>query len=138
MPGEFPMEGKIQTIAEINDLVGVNWQFGLFTNDINPVNGTAFAQLTEAVFGGYARVPYLPFTPGYSRVDGHAGADRIGIVQFVGNGQGPIQTVYGWFIVKNGAGLVWAERFALPRSVGNAGDPVKLVVSSVLGKLPLA
>jgi hypothetical protein len=101
----------------------------LFKNNYTPVDGSLFADFTEADFTGYAAVDLamnLPVT-----VAGKASCTNNVAMQYIMGVPGVTNTVYGYYVALNadtfGYGrLLWAERFDNPVYFTNTGDELDL------------
>ena len=104
----------------------------LFTNTITLTPDTAYADLTEATFNGYARSSVIVWLDPY--------VDQDGVVIVVGDrkafvaGAAPVggQTVQGYAVIEPATSpavptLLFAENFDTPFQIVNPGDVIPLV-----------
>ena len=81
----------------------------LYSNDYTPVEGSAAANFTEVVGGGYASKSLVgvnwSYTPGDPSYATYASQD------FTFTGATTPNTVYGYYVVDGDGLLCWAERF---------------------------
>lgn len=127
MAGVIPNEGELQLCARIK--ASGTQKMILFKNNLTPVPGTVFANLTEANFSGYASGPVTWGTP---FTDGAGKAVMIGTtITFTHNGGGTPNDIYGYAILTQDITLAWfiicAERLSSPPKVmTNNGDSITI------------
>ncbi len=90
-----------------------NLTIRLYSNNYTPVGGSAAANFTEVIGGGYANLPltfaHWGFTAGDPSI---ALYDASQVWTFTGPTNAP-GTIYGVYITRDSDGhLMWAERFA--------------------------
>lgn len=124
----FCNNGEAQTLRYIVNKDGLteNLVYKLFTNNITPAETDVAGGYTEAVAGGYSSIEMLgaswTITPGAPSLASYP--------QQQWNFTGPLSggaSIYGYYVVrKNTADLMFADRFATPRTPANNGDALRL------------
>lgn len=102
-----------QGIVRLLDVLRLNWgqlKVGLFLADRDPGDADTVAdyQAMEASFPGYARQNLVSWTPALLIVDEFARTEADFVTWVRGMGAGS-QTIFGYFVVDPGGGLLWAE-----------------------------
>lgn len=115
----IPNEGKLKWLENaipIEASISEPWWVRLYANDYTPVDGSTGVNFTEATFTGYAAVELLPELFSAPVLVGNvARADYPASPSYSCTGGSP-QTVYGWFMVGQVSGIVYAaQRFDTPR-----------------------
>lgn len=85
----------------------------LYVNDYTPTATSAWANFTEASFGGYA-VKTLTRASWVAPTTNVAGAGSISYAAQQWSATGAA-TVYGYYVCTAGNVVVWAQRFSVPR-----------------------
>jgi hypothetical protein len=89
----YPDEGLIEFLERA---VAGDFKFKLFTNNFTPDRDTELADLTEAVFAGYAEVTVAAADFTLSGVAGHVGSLVAAPIAFL-NSSGISQNAYGYY-----------------------------------------
>lgn len=117
-------------ISDVNALlvaamVAAGYQVGLFTNNHTPAVGDNLGSYTEGAFGGYARQALA--SPTNTGTSGNINLETFAQVTFTPSGTGLPVTVYGYFVVNNGASrLTGAELFAVPIVISIVGQNISV------------
>jgi len=122
-PG-YPITNLIQRLTALNLA-----QFGdedeatkihLYTNDVTPDPNMTEATFDEATFTGYAALDVEMTAP--SMNDQGLVTSRSGLLEWATPGGGTVdpQTIYGVYITQADLGLIAAQRFEEPQTVGGA------------------
>jgi hypothetical protein len=120
---------------KLNDAPGASVR--LYVNDITPTPLTVVADLTEASFSGYAAIgPVADWNGGYDPETGQPIMYTHVEMNFVADGGGPLENVYGFYILDKDGTLVCARRLASPVTMQRAGDRL-LLDSSIRFASPL-
>ena len=99
----------------LDDCIGANDKtFCLYKTDVTPAEGDTLGSYTEADFTGYAA---KTLTAGsWNAASTSTGTTSKTYAAQVFTSSGASQTIYGYF-VKNGATLLWSEKFATARTL---------------------
>lgn len=117
--------------------VGPTLQFGLYSNNYVPVDGSLPANFTPAVFTGYAPI-LLDLSTGWAvTLDGAAHIaylTKTVPLSFTCTA-GVAETIYGWFIYNADDNTIWcAQKFDSPRSMGPGAtetiDPTRFALKT--------
>lgn len=89
-------ETALIRIGELSQDGAANWRIVLFQNDYDPLIDSEWADLDEADFDGYARA-----TPAFGAwgVAGDTASSEADAVQFIHDGGGTPNDVYGWALI---------------------------------------
>lgn len=85
------------------------YQLCLFVNDYVPTQATVIGDLTEASFGGYARITTDSWGTAFINAATIAESDEV-LRTFTVTGAPLTQTVYGYFLLDAAGVLIAAER----------------------------
>ena len=112
-------------ISDLDTLIAnATYEVRLYQNNFTPLVGSVLGDFTVATFSGYAaQAP----TFGAAAIDGNGNAKAdASALSFTHNGGGTANSIYGWYMVDTGTGVVCqAERFAAaPLSFAVSGDDV--------------
>lgn len=94
-------DGKLKLLAAQISYLNTLY-FGLFTNNVTPIDGTAWSALTEAGWSGYARVAANNW--GTPAIVSNAAQSLSAINPLFSNTTGSSQTFYGWFLIDASGG----------------------------------
>jgi len=103
------------------------WYVLLFENNITPDQDTVFGDFVEATYIGYAAQPQ---NFGAAAIVAHKGT-IVGTapLSFVVTTTGSPDTIYGYLVADANTGeVVYAERFASPQVMENAGDTINITL----------
>lgn len=115
----------------INTYVESNWELGLFKSNTTITRATVMGDLTEADFGGYARIALNDFA-GATLAGNVASAVSTAEVFAYTSGTANA-TVYGYFVYDSAAAkLVIAEKFTVAKSMSVAGDTITITPTDTL------
>lgn len=119
-------EGKVDILDLLNGgNFPANVQIGLFKNNLVPDKDTVLADVTAANFSGYSSA-----TPAFDPAT--LSTDKGVMVQnpatdFMHNGGGTSNTIYGYYVWDNGAGvLLWIELISPSQLMSNNGDTLSV------------
>jgi len=105
----------------------------LFMNDYTPDEDTVEADFDEADFSGYA--DQASTLTGPTNVGGVSIMN--GLWTFAHNGGGTSNTIYGWWITSNFAGLfIVCERLPTPKVMASAADELIVALPWRLRQIP--
>ena len=98
----------------------------LYVNDYTPVTGSVAGSFTEMSTNGYAAKTLAQESWTVSQVSSKASASYAQQT-WTFDDTGGENTIYGYFVIDEDAVVLWAERFADPRTVGAvSGDVLRL------------
>jgi len=120
----YPDEGEPTLLDFIK--TGLNGELKLFKNNITPSGTTVLSDLTEADFSGYAAV--ATDTTDYnavSEVSNKAVLIATAYANFIHNGGGTANTIYGYYYEQDGA-LLQVERFDTPQLMSANADKIAI------------
>jgi hypothetical protein len=112
-----------------------NQKMKLYVNDVTPDDASVAATFTEMSTLTYAEKALVKAN--WVSAAGAAGQPAASAYaqQAWAFGAGAAVTVYGYYVVDATTGrLLWAERFANPKLVGNAGDQILITPSMTLSR----
>lgn len=118
-------EGELSLLAILRSGTP-GWAFRLFKNNFTPVATSVLGDFTEADFSGYSIID--PAWAAAAEVSGKAEADATTTMEFVHNGGGTANNIYGWFLVNTTDNTVVASgTFAgSPLVMDTLGDKITL------------
>jgi len=104
-----------------------NWFCMLYQNNYTPVDGSVFADFTEATFNGYSAQGFAFSAP--TTVSGKATLVATAPCVFTSTGGSPANTIYGYMVGDTLTGeVVWAERFGSSQAMVNNGDQISVTL----------
>ncbi len=116
-----PNEGKtyfLNNCVNANEFSSDDWHVRLFQNDYTPVEDSELADFDEADFTGYDQVSIAQGSWDAAVIVADVAEVEYGAPPTYTCTGGAPQTVYGWYIVSDGANVVLlAQRFDDPREM---------------------
>lgn len=98
----------------------------LFQNDMTPSPGSVLGDFTVATFTGYATSGAIVWAGPVNADDGTPELVGQRLI-FTATDGAVTNTIYGYYALDAGGGLLFAERFESPQNVAIAGDSVIFV-----------
>lgn len=136
MSDKIPNEGEIRQLTELKNMA--NQRVILFKNDYTPVDGTTFANLTEADFSNYSRQ-----TPTWGAISTNGSGEAemaASAVVFSHDGGATGNNVYGWALIDAAVGaekvLAAARLSSPPKSMTLSGDSITVTLTHRLRQKP--
>jgi len=129
MPLIVPDVGEVIILDSMLAGIGIaGWFVLLYENNLTPDQDTVFTDFVEATYDGYAA---QPVNFGSASIVGHKGT-IVGSapLSFVVATTGSPDTIYGYLVADANTGeVVYAEKFASPQVMENAGDTINITLS---------
>lgn len=120
----YPDNGLAEWLTR---MLSVNVIYRLYTNNATPHVGTVLADLTEAIWAGYAPVTLTAGSGWIYGVSSHVGSAIAPPIGFT-NGEAFTVNPYGYFITNPGGGLLLAAgRFDTAPSPIAAGGTLQII-----------
>lgn len=124
--------GEIQYLQAIIDNLLDGAVLSLYQNDHTPTELDAVTAYQEATFSGYVNVALNNWGAIFTDPADGAAKSLHDEVTFTHNG-GPVPNViFGYFVHKPAAGLLFAEKFGTAISMSNLADEIALTLSACL------
>jgi len=102
------------------------FQFGLFTNDIQPTPFTGFDDLVEATFPDYDRIDATPVVGRNPASGDYVVAPEENLQWVRGSGTNDPETIRGWFAANTDSQLLFSNVFDPPVNMAIQGDLIQI------------
>jgi len=125
-----PDEGEVNLLSHaLNKIASADVKLCLFTNNYTPVEGSVYADFTEAVAAGYARITLTGASWTITTTTGVTTATYAQQTFTLT----AASTNYGYFVINNaGDKVLWAERFSdAPHTIPSGGGTEKITVNLI-------